>query len=68
MLVQLGAINPAIGVDLRLKSHGKRRTLKCLDGSHKPPAYLSQRVLVCGREDGGGGVANGRAVRVGLSS
>ena len=38
-------INPAIGVDLRLKSHGKRRTLKCLDGSHKPPAYLSQRVL-----------------------
>jgi len=44
-LVQLGAINPAIGAGLRLKSHGKRRTLKCLDGSHRPPTYLSQRVL-----------------------
>ncbi len=35
-----------LGNGLRLKSHGKPRTLKCLSGPHERPSCFSQRVLV----------------------
>jgi len=48
LLEPVGAYYEALVQRLRLKSHGKPRTLKCRDGSHKPPRYVSQRVLAAG--------------------
>jgi len=48
VLQPVGSHYEALVQRLRLKAHGKPRTLKCLDGSHKPPRYVSQRVLVAG--------------------
>ncbi len=35
-----------LGNGLRLKSHGKPRTLKCLSGPYTPPSCFGRRVLV----------------------
>jgi len=35
-----------LGNGLRLKSHGKPRTLKCLSGPYAPPSCFGRRVLV----------------------
>jgi len=45
-LVQLGADEFTFGNSLRLKSHGKPRTLKCLSGPYAPPSCFGRRVLV----------------------
>ncbi len=49
-LEPVGSQYEALVQRLRLKSHGKPRTLKCLNGSHKLPRYVSQRVLAAGRD------------------
>ncbi len=48
LLEPVGVRYEALVQRLRLKAYGKPRTLKCLDGSHKPPRYVSQRVLAAG--------------------
>ncbi len=48
VLEPVGARYEALVQPLRLKSHGKPRALKCLDGSHKPSRYFSERVLAAG--------------------
>ncbi len=48
VLEPVGAYYEALVQRLRLKSHGKQRTLQCLDGARKPSRYFSERVLVAG--------------------
>jgi len=44
-LVHVGLNKLAYGNSLRLTSHGKPRTLKCLDSPLEPLRYFGQRVL-----------------------
>ncbi len=48
LLEPVGSRYEALVQRLQPTSQGKPRTLKCLDGSHKPSRYVSQRVPAAG--------------------